>query len=103
MSTTHTSPSDHVLSICANQIEYILEQHRLCSENGSKANRINKKYILAALLIKKGYCKKKNGKPNYTAAAKAAGAVLNKNLKGVKDWIQKINELPLNILMLNES
>ena len=38
-----------------------------------------------------------------TAAAKAAGAVLNKNLKGVKDWCQKINELPLNILMLNES
>jgi hypothetical protein len=68
MPTTHT-PSHHVLSICADQIEHILEQHKLFSDNGSKANRINKKYIVAALLIKKGYCMKKNGKPNYTAAA----------------------------------
>ena len=87
------SVPSHVLSICAAQTSDILARYKDSATNGCKANHVNSKYICAALLIHKGHCKKKNGKPNYTAAAKAVGVEVNKNLKGVKDWVLKIQDL----------
>ena len=57
-------------------------------QDGNNLGHVQCRYVVAALLIISGYCKKQNGKPNYAAAARTAGAP--KRIESVKDWVKRI-------------
>jgi hypothetical protein len=70
----------------------LLNEYRINHEAKGKVNRINRHYIAAALMIIRGHCKKKNGKPNFSHAARAVGQPTDRP-KPIKLWVDKVVRL----------